>query len=246
MQFNILTIFPDMIHDYATKSILGRGQEKNAIQIFPVNIRDFALDKRKTTDDTPYGGGAGMVMKAEPIFLALKSVDAIPFRKADGLSKLKTIFNTVAGNSKQSLRRKKKTILMSPRGQQFDQAMAEKLSHLDELTIICGRYEGIDQRVMDHMIDEEVSVGPYVLAGGELGALIITEAVSRLVPDVLGNPESLKEETHALDGAEYPQYTKPSVYQGWKVPEILLSGDHKKIQAWRMQKTEKKNVVEKK
>ncbi len=226
MKFNILTIFPDMITSYANESILQRGQEAQAITINPVNIRNFTEDKRKTIDDTPYGGGAGMLMKPEPIYKALKSIDAIPFAKVNGLSKVKKIFNG-------DIRKKKRTILMSPRGRQFNQKIAEEWSRLDELTIVCGRYEGIDQRVVDHMIDEEISVGPYVLAGGELGALTITEAVSRLVPGVLGNPDSLKEETHTLDNAEYPQYTKPQSFMGWEVPSILLSGDHKKIEEWR-------------
>lgn len=231
MKFNILTIFPDMITSYASESILKRGQKANAITINPVNIRDFAEDKHKTVDDTPYGGGAGMLMKPEPIYKALKSIKAIPFAKAPGLSKVKKIFNG-------DIKKKKRTILMSPRGKQFDQAIAQQWSKLDELTIICGRYEGIDQRVVDNMIDEEVSIGPYVLAGGELGALTIIEAVSRLVPGVLGNPDSLKEETHTLDNAEYPQYTKPRDFKGWTVPEVLLNGDHKKIEAWRKQQSE--------
>jgi len=215
-----------MITSYANESILQRGQEAQAITINPVNIRNFTEDKRKTIDDTPYGGGAGMLMKPEPNYKALKSIDAIPFAKVNGLSKVKKIFNG-------DIRKKKRTILMSPRGRQFNQKIAEEWSRLDELTIVCGRYEGIDQRVVDHMIDEEISVGPYVLAGGELGALTITEAVSRLVPGVLGNPDSLKEETHTLDNAEYPQYTKPQSFMGWEVPSILLSGDHKKIEEWR-------------
>ncbi len=227
MQFNIVTIFPKIISDYCDETILNRAQKNNLISINPVDLRDFTIDNHKTVDDTPYGGGAGMVMKVEPIFKALKSLDAIPFRKADGLSKLKKIFTG-------DIKNKKRTILLSPRGKQFDQRMAEQFSKLDEITFVCGRYEGIDQRVTDFMVDEEVSVGPYVLAGGELGSLIIIEAVSRLIPGVLGNEESLKEETHEKEvGVEYAQYTKPADFNGWKVPEILLSGDHKKIEGWR-------------
>ncbi|PIR03117.1 MAG: tRNA (guanosine(37)-N1)-methyltransferase TrmD [Candidatus Magasanikbacteria bacterium CG11_big_fil_rev_8_21_14_0_20_43_7] len=243
MKFNVLTIFPEMITDYTSKSILCRGQEAGVISINAVNIRDFATDKHSTVDDTPYGGGAGMVMKPEPIFAALKSIDAIPFHKYTGLQKVKKIFTG-------GLSKKKRTVVLSPRGRQFDQRIAEEWSRLDELTLICGRYEGIDQRVVDYMIDEEISVGPYVLAGGELGALVIVEAVSRLVPGVLGNPDSLQEETHGLrmtgnglqtvdsslstvDQKEYPQYTKPSDFRGWTVPDVLLSGDHKRIEEWR-------------
>jgi len=251
MKFNVITIFPDLISHYANESILGRGQKAGAIKINPVNLRDFTEDKHKSVDDTPYGGGPGMVMKPEPIFKALKTLDAIPFRKADGLSKIKKIFSG-------DIKRKKRTVLLSPRGRQFDQRIAEQWSKLDEITFVCGRYEGIDQRVTDNMIDEEVSIGPYVLAGGELGSLVMIEAVSRLIPDVLGNPESLEEETftsspnHIITKThtnkesdkvikcsgdkvtkEYPQYTKPSDFKGWKVPDILLSGDHKKIDEWR-------------
>jgi len=232
MKFNIITIFPNIISQYANESILGRGQTSGSVEICPMDLRAFTEDKHNKVDDTPYGGGAGMVMKVEPIFRALKSIDAIPFSKVDGLTKVKKVFNG-------SLARKKRTILMSPRGRQFDQKIAQQWSKLDELTLVCGRYEGVDQRVVDHLIDEEVSIGPYVLAGGELGALTIVEAVSRLVPGVLGNAESLKDETHNClveeNGveAEYPQYSKPSDFKGWKVPDVLLSGDHKKIEDWR-------------
>lgn len=232
MKFNVVTIFPEMITEYANQSILGRGQKAGAIKINAINLRDFTEDKRKTVDDTPYGGGAGMVMKPEPFFKALKSIDAIPFAKVDGLSKVKKIFNG-------SVKQKKRTVLLSPRGRQFDQRIAQQWSKLDEVTFVCGRYEGIDQRVVDHMVDEEVSIGPYVLAGGELGALVMIEAVSRLIPGVLGNEESLLEETHTLDGAEYPQYTKPADFKGWRVPDVLLNGDHKKIDEWRRNKTTK-------
>lgn len=220
-----------MIDSYAHESILGRGQKAGAISVNAINIRDFATDKHQKVDDTPYGGGAGMVLKPEPIHAALKSIDAIPFGKTDGLTRVKKVFDG-------SLRKKKRTIVLSPRGRQFDQRVAEEFARLEEITMICGRYEGIDQRVVDHMIDEEISVGPYVLAGGELGALIITEAVSRLVPGVLGNADSLKEETHELDGAEYPQYTKPSNFKGWKVPDVLLGGNHKEIEKWRKEQSQ--------
>lgn len=256
MRFNIITIFPNIISSYCSETILARAQKNNLIKINPVNLRDFTDDNHKTVDDTPYGGGAGMVMKPEPFYKALKSLDAIPFAKDDGLSKVKKIFNG-------DIKKKKRTILLSPRGQQFDQRMAERLSKLNEITFVCGRYEGIDQRVIDHMVDEEISVGPYVLAGGELGALIILEAVSRLIPGVLGNEKSLLEETfntlppnHLItqpyenkksdqviewsgDQMEYAQYTKPADFRGWKVPDVLLSGDHKKIAEWRKNQTKK-------
>jgi len=229
MKFNIITIFPELISHYAGETILGRAQKNNFIKINPINLRDFTEDKHKSVDDTPYGGGAGMVMKPEPIFKALKSLKALKQNR----------------QSKQ-----KRTILLSPRGKQFDQRMAEEFSKLDEITFVCGRYEGVDQRVSDYMVDEEISIGPYVLAGGELGALVVTEAVSRLIPGVLGNPDSLAEETHSIKtlkhkniktsesdaNIEYAQYTKPDDFRDWKVPEVLLSGNHAEIKKWREEK----------
>ncbi len=228
MKFNIITIFPDIIKGYFKETILHRAIKNKIIDLNVVYLRDFAEGTHQKVDDTPYGGGAGMVMKPEPLFKALTSLDAIPFRKTAALGKLKKIFNG-------DIKKKKRTILLSPRGRQFDQRVAEEWSKYSELTFICGRYEGVDQRVVDHMIDEEISIGPYVLAGGELGALVIAEAVSRLIPGVLGNEDSLREETNniEMDGGEYPHYTKPADFKGWKVPDILLSGDHKKIAAWR-------------
>ena len=146
MKFNVITIFPELISHYASESILGRGQKNGSIAVNPVDLRNFTEDKRKTIDDTPYGGGAGMVMKPEPIYKALKSIDAIPFHKVDGLTKVKKVFNG-------SLKQKKRTVVLSPRGRQFDQSIAEQWSKLDEITFICGRYEGIDQLVGDNMVD---------------------------------------------------------------------------------------------
>lgn len=225
MKFNVVTIFPEIITDYCTTAIVGRAQKNKIISVNAVQLRDFTTDRHKTVDDTPYGGGAGMVMKPEPIFAALKSLDAIPFGKVDGLTKVKKIFNG-------SLKNKKRTVLLSPRGRQFNQDIATEWSKLSEITFVCGRYEGIDERVVEHMVDEEISVGPYVLAGGELGTLIMIEAIARLLPGVLGNPDSLAEETVA-DEAEYPQYTKPAEFRSWKVPDVLLSGNHAQIKAWR-------------
>ncbi len=225
MKFNVVTIFPEIITDYCTTAIVGRAQKNKIISVNAVQLRDFTTDRHKTVDDTPYGGGAGMVMKPEPLYAALKKLDAIPFNKVDGLTKVKKIFNG-------SLKNKKRTVLLSPRGRQFNQKIATEWSMLSEITFVCGRYEGIDERVVEHMVDEEISIGPYVLAGGELGALVIIEAVARLLPGVLGNPDSLAEETVA-DEAEYPQYTKPAEFRSWKVPDVLLSGNHAQIATWR-------------
>ena len=225
MRFNVVTIFPEIITNYCTTAIVGRAQKNKIISVNAVQLRDFTSDRHKTIDDTPYGGGAGMVMKPEPIFAALTSLDAIPFAKANGLTKVKRIFTG-------GLKQKKRTVLLSPRGRQFNQAIATEWSALSEITFVCGRYEGIDERVVEHMVDEEISVGPYVLAGGELGTLIMIEAIARLLPGVLGNPDSLVEETLG-DDAEYPQYTKPAEFHSWKVPDVLLSGNHAQIAAWR-------------
>ncbi len=237
MQFNVVTIFPKIITDYCGESILGRAQKNKIISVNAVQLRDFTIDKHKTVDDTPYGGGAGMVMKPDIIFAALKKLDALPFKAQDGLTKVKKVLSG-------SIAKKKRTVLLSPRGRQFNQKIALEWSKLKEITFVCGRYEGVDQRVADHLVDEEISIGSYVLAGGELGALTIIEAVSRLLPGVLGNPESLTEETFnslETDDAEYPQYTRPVDFRGHKVPDILLSGDHKKIAIWRKKSTGKQN-----
>lgn len=236
MQFDVLTIFPEIFPAYLEASILGRAQKEKLIDVGVHNIRDFAEDKHNTVDDTPYGGGAGMVMKIEPIAKALDSINN------------QVLMTNDQSNSNDSMTKlRRRTIVLSARGKQFDQRKAEELAKLDQLVLICGRYEGIDQRVADHLADEELSIGPYVLNGGEVAAMIVIEAVSRLVPGVLGNPESLKEESYVFSEKpqttlgsgrpasqiEYPQYTKPEEYKGWRVPNILLSGDHGKIKKWR-------------
>ncbi|HLD27573.1 MAG TPA: tRNA (guanosine(37)-N1)-methyltransferase TrmD [Patescibacteria group bacterium] len=208
MKFNILTIFPQILDSYFNESILKRAVAAGLIKIQSHDIREFAEGRHKQVDDTPYGGGPGMVLMVEPIYKCLKSI-----------------------------RRKKKAkvILLDPAGRQFNQKMAKKFSRLDQLIFICGRYEGIDARV-DNLIDEKVSVGPYVLSGGELPAAIIIEATARLLPGVLGKIESTEYETFSgekSDVVEYPQYTKPEEFNGWPVPKILLSGNHQKIEDWR-------------
>ena len=208
MKFNILTIFPQILDSYFNESILKRAVAAGLIKIQSHDIREFAEGRHKQVDDTPYGGGPGMVLMVEPIYKCLKSI-----------------------------RRKKKAkvILLDPAGRQFNQKMAKKFSRLDQLIFICGRYEGIDARV-DNLIDEKISVGPYVLPGGELPAAIIIEATARLLPGVLGKIESTEYETFAgekSDVVEYPQYTKPEEFNGWPVPKILLSGNHQKIEDWR-------------
>lgn len=230
MRFEILTLFPEVFPSFLKTSILGRAEESGIISYGVHNIRDFAEGKHKVVDDSPYGGGAGMVMKIEPIAKAL---------------------GTLGKNENRN--EEIRTVVLSARGEQFTQTKAKEYAQLDQLVLICGRYEGIDQRVADHLADEEISIGPYVLAGGEIAALAVIEATARLIPGVLGNPESLVEESHTIgeelqttSGSErsaaqieYPQYTKPEEYQGWKVPEVLVSGDHAAIKSWRDEQRKK-------
>jgi tRNA (guanine37-N1)-methyltransferase len=208
MIIHILTIFPDFFKSMLSESILKRAQEKECVTFNIVNIRDFATDKHQTTDDRPYGGGPGMVMKVEPIAAALKSL-------GDG------------GVGR-------KTILTSAQGQLFTQEKAQEWSDLEEIVIICGHYEGVDERVVEHLIDEEIRIGDYVLTGGEPAAVVMADAVTRLLPGVLGNEESNKDESHSVPGQlGYPQYTRPEDFQGWQVPDVLLQGNHKQISEWR-------------
>lgn len=208
IKFDIITIFPEIFGSYFKESILRRAQDKRLIKINIHNLRDFTDDRRHTVDDKPFGGGIGMVMKIEPIFKAVKSI-----KKKKGKSKV---------------------ILFSPGVKKFNQRMAYKFSKLDQLILICGRYEGVDERVAKHIVDEEVSVGDYVLMGGEIPAMIVVEAVSRLIPGIVGKTQFLKERiTKGKGFVEYPQYTRPEKFKGWKVPKVLLSGNHKKIQEWR-------------
>jgi tRNA (guanine37-N1)-methyltransferase len=210
LTIDILTLFPEMFEGPFKFSIVKRAQEKGLVTIKIHNIRDFADNKYKTVDDRPYGGGAGMIMKVDVIDRALGSIRA--------------------GESKSVGR----TILTDAGGDQFTQKKAVEWSKLSHLIFIAGHYEGVDARVKEHLADEAISIGEYVLSGGELPIAVMIDSVVRLIPGVLGNEESLLEESHNEDGvAEYPQYTRPEDYNGWKVPEVLLSGDPKKIKAWR-------------
>jgi len=206
MKFDIITIFPEIFDSYLQESLLKRAQEKRLIEIKAHNLRDWTNDSHKTVDDSPFGGGLGMVMKIEPIAQAIRAIK----------SKAKT-----------------KTILFTPRGKKFTQKKAYELSKLAQLIMICGRYEGIDERVGKHIADEQISIGDYDLMGGELPAMIVIETVSRLIPGVIGKDEFLKEHMRDEGFIEYPQYTRPEVFKKWGVPKVLLSGDHKKIEEWR-------------
>lgn len=203
MKFDVLTLFPEMF-ETLNQSILGKAQEKNLIDINLINIRDFSKDKHKKVDDTPYGGGAGMVMRADIVYDAYKSVKTP----------------------------KTKLIYLTPQGKTLNQKKVEELSKEEHLVLLCGHYEGIDQRVIDKIVDEEISIGDYVLTGGEIPAMVLIDSVSRYIEGVIKN-DSTKEESFSQGLLEYPQYTRPEIFQGEKVPEILLSGHHQKIDKWR-------------
>ena len=207
MQFDVLTLFPEMFN-ILNENIIGRAQEKKLININLVNIRDFSKDKHKKVDDTPYGGGAGMVMQADVVYDAYKSV----------------------ANDKA------KVIYLTPQGKKLNQKKVEELSKEKHLILLCGHYEGIDQRVIDKIVDEEISIGDYVLTGGEIPAMVLIDSVSRYVKGVLKD-DSIKEESFSNNLLEYPQYTRPEVFEGQSVPEILLTGNHKEIDKWRKEQS---------
>lgn len=204
MHFDIFTLFPDMFQGPFTESILKRAQERGLLSIVLHNIRDATTDRHHVVDDYPYGGGAGMVMKPGPIFAAVEAV-------------------YVGGP----------IILLTPQGRLFNQEMARALAQEQHVTLLCGHYEGVDERVRQHLVTDEISIGDYVLTGGELAAMVVVDAVSRLIPGVLGTDASTQEESHSNNLLEYPQYTRPPEFRGWRVPDILLSGNHAQIARWR-------------
>ena len=214
IKFDIVTIFPEIFKSYLGESLIARAQAKKFIKVNVHNLRKWTKDKHHTVDDRPFGGGLGMVLKVEPIYKAIKALKP-------------KIQNP-----------KSKIILFTPRGQKFNQKLAYKLSKLDQIIFICGRYEGVDERVAQKIADMEVSIGDYDLMGGELPAMVVVETISRLIPGVLGKPQLLKERVTKSDGfLEYAQYTRPEVFKtkgkSWQVPKVLLTGDHKKIDAWK-------------
>ncbi len=207
MKFDVLTLFPDMFSAYLREGILGRAIQRGLVDVELLNIRNFATGPHRTVDDRPYGGGDGMVMKAGPIFRALRSVT-----RMEGHGPV---------------------VLFSPQGKTFTQAMAWEMVEWEQLIFICGRYEGVDERIRSTCVDMELSIGDYVLNGGELAAMVVIEAVSRLIPDVLGGERSNLEDSFENGLLEYPHYTRPRVFQDLEVPPVLLSGDHEKIRLWR-------------
>ena len=212
MNYHILTLFPDMVINCLNTSIIGKAKEKGLINIEATNIRDFANNKHNHVDDYPYGGGAGMVMQPQPVYDAYKSV----MEKIDGTARV---------------------IYLTPQGKVFNQSMAEEFAKEDNLIFLCGHYEGIDERVLNKIVTDNVSIGNYVLTGGELAAMVMIDAISRKVPNVLNNDESSEIETFYDNLLEYPQYTRPEIFEGERVPEVLLSGHHGNIEKWRREKS---------
>jgi tRNA (guanine37-N1)-methyltransferase len=211
MQFEVFTLLPEVFPPYLESSILQRARQNGLIDVRLHNIRDWARDKHHTTDDTPYGGGGGMVMKPEPIFEAVES-----------------ILGPSSGSP---------LILLTPQGRVFSQAIARELSAHERIGLICGRYEGVDERIRTHLVTDEISIGDYVLTGGELPALILIDAVTRLLPGALGDPTGAEDDSHASGLLEYPHYTRPPEFRGEGVPNVLLSGDHAKIAQWRREQS---------
>jgi tRNA (guanine37-N1)-methyltransferase len=207
LTIEVFTLFPGILEGPLKESILGRAIARGLLSVKVHNIRDFAVDKHQVTDDAPYGGGGGMVMKPEPVFAAVESVLGSP----PGLP----------------------VILLTPQGERFTQAKAWKLASLAGFALLCGRYEGVDERVRGHLATEELSLGDYVLSGGELAALVVVEAVARLLPGALGDEEGARDDSHSSGLLEYPHYTRPPDFRGWKVPDILLSGNHAQVERWR-------------
>jgi tRNA (guanine37-N1)-methyltransferase len=209
LRVDVVTIFPDLFELPLQTSLLGRAVAAGLLAVRVHDLRAHGVGRHRAVDDEPYGGGAGMVMRPEPIFAA---VEAVAGERAH-------------------------VVLLGPRGARLDQAMVARLARLEHLVLVCGRYEGVDERVTEHLADEEISIGDYVLAGGELPALVLIEAVSRLLPGVLGNSSSLDFESHSGAGLEHPQYTRPAEFRGWRVPDVLLSGDHRAVERYRREES---------
>ena len=217
MRINVFTLFPEVFQPYLDTSILHRAIQRQLVQVNLYNIRDWATDRHHVTDDEPYGGGGGMVMKPEPLAGAIRAA-----KKVSPASK---------------------TVLLTPQGRTFDQATARSYAACGGLILICGRYEGIDERIDYQFVDDEISIGDYVLAGGELPAMVFLESLVRLLPGVVGCAESVFDESHSFAMLEYPQYTRPSNYRGWRVPKVLLSGDHQRIERWRARMSLKRTLT---
>ncbi len=217
MRFDVFSLFPEVFDPYLGTSILKRAQELKALEVHTHNIRDWTTDKHHTTDDTPYGGGGGMVMKPEPVFAAVEGVLGMPPCCP--------------------------VILLSPQGRTFNQKIAFELAEHPRLALLCGRYESVDERIRQHLATDAISIGDYVLTGGELPALVIIDALTRLLPGVLGDPEAPLDDSHATGLLEYPHYTRPPKFRGWGIPDVLLSGNHAEIARWRRQESLRRTLL---
>ncbi len=211
MRFDIFTLFPEAILPYLKASILKRAVRQRLLEVRLHNIRHWAVDRHRMTDDLPYGGGGGMVMKPEPVFAAVEGVLGAPPSCP--------------------------VVLLTPQGRLFTQKVAAELAQYPRLALLCGHYEGVDERIRQHLVTDEISIGDYVLTGGELAALVIVDAVARLIPGVLGDPQGAQQDSHATGLLEHPHYTRPAEFRGWRVPEVLLSGDHARIARWRQEQS---------
>jgi len=216
MRIDILTLFPEMFTGVFGSSIINKAQEKSAVTLNLINFRDFSENKHKTVDDYPYGGGNGMVLKPEPIFAAVESIES--YSKA-------------------------RIIMLTPQGRPFNQKKAEELKEEGHLIFLCGHYEGFDERIREHLVTDEISIGDFVLTGGELAAMVVVDSIVRLLPGVLGNDQSADTDSFSTNLLEYPQYTRPEEFRGWRVPEILLSGHHKNIEEWRKAEAIKRTLI---
>ena len=210
MQIDVITIFPPLLAGAFEHSIIRRARDRGIVELHVHDLRDYTDDRHRTVDDYPYGGGAGMVMKPEPWFRAVETL-----RSDDSPGR---------------------TLLLTPQGQRLDQALARRLAQEDRLILLCGRYEAVDERVREHLVDEEISIGDYVLSGGEPAAVVLVDALVRLQPGALGSPQSTVEESFSAGLLEYPQYTRPPEFRGWRVPDVLLSGDHGAVERWRRER----------
>ncbi|RJG22264.1 tRNA (guanosine(37)-N1)-methyltransferase TrmD [Paenibacillus thiaminolyticus] len=256
MRIDVLTIFPEMCEGVFRSSILGKAQEKGLVTLNAVNFRDYSENKHQTVDDYPYGGGGGMVLKPEPIFAAVEAMivqEAEAERTqlweeghtpaADDSDVPNAPNNSDRPNGPNSLERKRpRVILMCPQGEPFTQAKAEELAQESHLILVCGHYEGYDERIREHLVTDELSIGDYVLTGGELPAMVVTDSVVRLLPGVLGNESSAVTDSFSTGLLEYPHYTRPADFRGWTVPDVLLSGHHAKVEQWRKEQSLRRTV----
>lgn len=216
MRIDILTLFPEMFTGVFGSSIINKAQEKDAVELNLINFRDFSENKHKTVDDYPYGGGNGMLLKPEPIFAAVESIEN--YLRA-------------------------RIIMLTPQGRPFNQKFAEELKKEEHLIFLCGHYEGFDERIREHLVTDEISIGDFVLTGGELAAMVVVDSIVRLLPGVLGNEQSADTDSFSSDLLEYPQYTRPEEFRGWRVPEVLLSGHHQNIEDWRKKEAMKRTLI---